>query len=84
MCQHQGRSVCGATGGRGHIFTMTLPSDSAFRAVTGTSNVTVYQQSGTTIPGGNSIAGGTTIHALGLLFLDAGKWKMVASRMGPS
>ena len=76
--------MSGATGDPCHIFTMTLPPDSAFRAMTSASNVTVYQQYGTTIPGGNSIGGGTTIHALGLLFLDAGQWKMVASRMGLS
>ena len=85
--QQQGLSgtvAMAITSGVRTSFTMTLPSDAAFRTMTGATNVTVYQQSGTTIPGGASIASGTTVHALGLLFMDAGQWKMVASRMGPS
>ena len=70
------------TSGAAASFTLTLPSDSAFTTLTGATTVTVYQQAGTTIAGGSSIASGSTMHAFGLLFFDGGQWKMVASRMG--
>jgi hypothetical protein len=85
--QQQGLSgtvATALTSGSRASFTMALPPDSAFRTMTGATTVIVYQQSGTTILGGASIASGATVHTLGLLFLDAGQWKMVASRMGPS
>ncbi len=72
------------TSGTRTSFTMTFPSDSAFRTITSAASMTVYQQSGTTISGGSPIAGGATVHVLGLLFLDAGQWKMVASRISPN
>jgi len=68
------------TSGSRTSFTMTLPSDSAFSALTGSTTVTVYQQPGTMMSG-SSIASGATAHAFGLLFKDSGQWKMVASRM---
>ena len=70
------------TSGAATSFALTLPSDSAFTTQTGATSVTVYQQTGTTISGGSSIASGSTMHAFGLLFFDGGQWKMVASRMG--
>lgn len=63
-------------------FTLTLPPDSAFTALTGASSVTVFQQSGTVVSGGSAISAGTSMHAVGLLFLDSGEWKMVACRIG--
>jgi hypothetical protein len=63
-------------------FTLTLPSDSAFTSLTGAKSVTVFQQSGTTVSGGGTIASGTSVHCYGLLFFDGGQWKMVSSRMG--
>ena len=68
------------SGGSGS-FTLTLPGDCAFTTLTGASSVTVYQQTGTTVAGGSSIASGSTVHAFGLLFYDGGQWKMVASRV---
>jgi len=68
------------TSGSRTTFTMTLPADSAFSALTGATNVTVYQQPGTMVSS-SSIASGASVHAFGLLFKDAGQWKMVASRM---
>lgn len=70
------------TSGSSANFTLTLPSDSAFTTLTGATSVTVYQQSETTISGTSPIASGATVHAFGLLFFDAGQWKMVASRIG--
>ncbi len=70
------------TSGSSASFTLTLPSDSAFKTMTGATNVTVIQQTKTTISGASPIANGSTVHAFGLLFFDAGQWKMVASRIG--
>ena len=71
------------TSGSRTSFTLTLPSDSAFSALTGATSVIVYQQPGTTTSSTSPIAAGAAVHAFGLLFLDAGHWKMVASRIGP-
>ncbi len=63
-------------------FTLTLPSDSAFTTLTGATSVTIFQQQQTTVTGSAPIASGSSVHAFGLLFFDAGQWKMVASRIG--
>ena len=63
-------------------FTLTLPSDSAFTTLTGATSVTIFQQPQTTVTGSAPIASGASVHAFGLLFFDAGQWKMVASRIG--
>lgn len=63
-------------------FTLTLPSDSAFKTLTGATSVTIFQQPQTTVTGTAPIASGSSVHAFGLLFFDAGQWKMVASRIG--
>jgi hypothetical protein len=77
-----GNIASSITSGSRTSFTMTLPSDSAFSTLTGATSVTVYQQPGTTLSGGSSIASGATVHVFGLLFQDSGQWKMVASRIG--
>lgn len=77
-----GTAASAITSGSRTSFTLTLPSDCAFTALTGATTVTVYQQPGTTVSGTSPIAGGATIHAFGLLSLDAGQWKMVAARLG--
>lgn len=63
-------------------FTLTLPSDSAFTTLTGATSLTIFQQPQTTVTGTAPIASGSSVHAFGLLFFDAGQWKMVASRIG--
>lgn len=63
-------------------FTLNLPSGCAFTTLTGATSVTIYQQPQTTVVGTSPIASGSSMHAFGLLFFDAGQWKMVASRMG--
>lgn len=70
------------TSGSTTIFTLTLPSDCAFTTLTRATSVMVFQQSETTVSGTSPIASGSTVHAFGLLFYDAGQWKMVASRIG--
>ena len=58
-------------------FTLTLPTDSAFTALTGASTVTIYPQSGTNLASSAPIAAGSTVHVFGLVFFDGGQWKMV-------
>ena len=77
-----GTSSTALTSGATGYFTMTLPSDSAFTSLTGATTVTVYEQAGTIMEGGSTIASGTAMHAFGLLFNDGGQWKMVAMRIG--
>lgn len=77
-----GTSSTALTSGAAASFTLTLPSDSAFTSLTTAASVTVYQQAGTIMEGGSTIASGTAMHAFGLLFNDNGQWKMVAMRMG--
>jgi hypothetical protein len=77
-----GTIATAVTSGATTSFTLTLASDSAFSTLTGATKVTVFQQPQTTMAGTSPIASGTRIHAFGLLFFDAGQWKMVASRIG--
>ncbi len=65
-------------------FTLTLPSDSAFATLTGSTTVIVFQQVGTTLSGPSAVANGATVHVRGLLFLDAGSYKMVAGTITAS
>ncbi len=62
-------------------FTLTLPPDCGFATITGTSTVTVYQLSSTGMFGMNVVTNGSTVHVRGLLFQDAGSWKLAASRI---
>lgn len=62
-------------------FTLTVASDSAFATLTGSTAITVYQQSSSELFGLSSIANGNTIRVRGLLFDDAGTWKLVCSRI---
>ncbi len=77
-----GTAATAITSGSTTSFTLTLPSDSAFTTLTGATSVTVIQQPQTTVAGTSPIASGSSMHAFGLLFFDAGQWKMVAARMG--
>jgi hypothetical protein len=62
-------------------FTLTLPTDSAFAKLTGASAITVYQRGGTQLRGLSSIANGNLVQVRGLLFLDSGVLRLVASRI---
>jgi hypothetical protein len=77
-----GTSLGTITSGATTSFTLKLASDSAFTTLTGATNVEIFQQSKTTVAGTSSIASGSSVHAFGLLFFDAGQWKLVASRIG--
>lgn len=63
-------------------FVLTVPSDSAFAVLTGSTTVMVFQQSGTELKGIAAINNGDTVRVRGLLFLDLGTYKFVARRVG--
>jgi hypothetical protein len=81
--EQQGLSgtVSGYSGSAPTAFTLTLPSDSAFTSLTASTTVTVFQQPGTELPGMTSLTNGSTVHVRGLLFFDAGTYKLVAGRI---
>ncbi len=62
-------------------FTLTMPADSAFAVLSGTRDVIVYQQPGTRTVNLQSVANGFTPIVRGLLFYDAGTFRLVASRI---
>lgn len=69
------------TNGSQATFTLTLPVDSAFRVLTGASSVTVVKQPGTVLNGFATVPSSGGVRVRGLLFLDAGQYKMVAARI---
>ncbi len=77
----EGTIAASVTSGATSSFTLTLASDSAFSTLTNATNVTVFQQPQTRVIGTSPIASGSTVRAFGLLFNDAGQWKMVATRI---
>jgi hypothetical protein len=82
--EQQGLSgtVSGYTGsGTPTPFTLTVAADSVFARQTGTTAVTVFQQPGTELRGMTTVTNSSTVHVRGLLFLDAGAYKLVASRI---
>ena len=81
--EQQGLSgiVSGYSGSAPTTFTLTLPSDSAFTSLTGATTVTVFQQTGTELWGMTGLTNGRTVHVRGLLFVDAGAYKLVAGRI---
>ena len=62
-------------------FTLTVAADSALATLTGKTSLTVFQQPGTTLRGLSGVTDGATVHVRGLLFLDAGTYKLVATRI---
>lgn len=66
------------TGSRAN-FTLTLPSDSAFATLTGATTIQVYQQPGTQLHGLSAIANANDLMVRGLLFNDAGTFRLVAT-----
>ncbi len=75
-------TVSGYTANDGRAsFTLTLPADSAFAVLSGTRDVIVYQQPGTRTVNLQSVANGLTPIVRGLLFYDAGTFRLAASRI---
>lgn len=82
--EQQGLSgtVSGYSGsGAPTTLTLTVAADSVFATLTGTTLVTVFQQPGTELRGMTTISNGSTVHVRGLLFFDAGIYKLVAGRI---
>jgi hypothetical protein len=82
--EQQGLSgtVSGYTGSAAPTtFTLTVSADSAFATFTGATTITVFQQPGTELRGMTTVSNGSTVHVRGLLFLDAGSYKLVAGRI---
>ena len=81
--EQQGLSgtVSGYAGAAPTTFTLTLPADCAFTTLTGSTTVNVFQQAGTELWGMTTITNGSTVHVRGLLFFDAGTYKLVAGRI---
>lgn len=81
--EQQGLSgtVSGYAGAAPTMFTLTLPADSAFTTLTGSTTVNVFQQAGTELWGMTTITNGSTVHVRGLLFFDASTYKLVAGRI---
>ena len=63
-------------------FILTVPLDSAFAMLTGSTTIAVFQQSNTELKGITAISNSSSVRVRGLLFLDAGTYKLVASRIG--
>jgi hypothetical protein len=63
-------------------FVLTVPSDSAFAMLTGSTTITVFQQQSTELKDITAITNGSSVRVRGLLFLDLGTYKLVASRIG--
>lgn len=62
-------------------FVLTLSADNAFTSITEASTITVFQQPDTQLRGVTSIGNGASVQVRGLLFFDAGSYKLVATRI---
>lgn len=69
-----------ASCGQGTL-TLTVASDSFFAIMTGSTTATVYQQPGTELYGLSSITSRQTVQVRGLMFYDAGVFRIVTSRI---
>lgn len=75
-------AVSGYSGaGSTAIFNLALPPDSAFAAMTGQASIVVYRQPGTELRDITAVNNGDTVRVRGLLFYDAGTYRLVAGRI---
>ncbi|HET9025037.1 MAG TPA: DUF5666 domain-containing protein [Burkholderiaceae bacterium] len=70
-----------AQAGAQSTFTLTLPADSAFARLTGSTTVTVYQQGSTRLRGVSGITNGSMVQVRGLVFRDGAAVRLVAGRI---
>lgn len=68
-----------AASGSQATFTLTLAADSAFAILTSATTIQVYQQAGTRMMGLQTPANGQDLAVRGLLFNDAGTYRLVAA-----
>lgn len=71
-----------STGSNSSTFTLTVPADSVFATLTGSTTLTVFKQPGTDLRNSITINNGDTVRVRGLLFLDGASLKLVARRIG--
>lgn len=69
------------SGGSFSTFTLTLPADSALAALTGTATMQAYLPSTAQVWGATPVANGADVQARGLLFNDAGTYRLVVGWM---
>jgi hypothetical protein len=83
--EQQGLSgtVSSYTSGSPASFVLTLPADSAFTTISGAGTITVYQQPDTQLRGISSVSNGARVQVRGLVFFDAGAYKLVATTIMP-
>jgi len=83
--EQQGLSgmVANYAGGSPASFILSLPADCAFTSITGAGTITVYQQPDTRLRGMTSVSNGASVQVRGLLFFDAGTYKLVATTIMP-
>lgn len=65
-------------------FTLTLMPECAFTALTGATEILVYQQTGTNVEDDTAIPAGATLRVHGLLFNNGGQWTLIASTIASS
>lgn len=70
-----------AASGSQATFVLTVPADSAFARLTGKTSITVYQRSSTLLSGAASVTNGSVVQVRGLLFNEAGFFRLVAGRV---
>lgn len=70
-----------ASNGAQGSFTLTLPADSAFAKLAGATTVVVYRRGSTELRGLSSLTNGDVVVVRGLLFVDGGTFRLVASRI---
>jgi Domain of unknown function (DUF5666) len=73
--------LAGATSVGPVTFTLSLPTDSAFAMLSGTTSVTVFWQPGTNLHNLNSVNNGDAIRVRGLVFFGGSNVNMIASRI---
>lgn len=62
-------------------FTLTVPSDSAFAMLSGTTTVTVFWQPGTDLHNLASVSNGNSVRVRGLVFFTGSSFNMIARRI---
>lgn len=77
-------TVSGLSGTAPATFTLTVPSDSAFATLSGSTTVTVYWQPGTDLHNlSHALSNGDAVRVRGLLFFTGSKFNMIARRITP-
>ncbi len=76
-------TVSGLSGSAPTTFTLTLPSDSAFAMLAGSTTITVFLQPGTGLHNLSSgFKNGDTVRVRGLVFFTGSGFNMIARRIG--